>query len=599
MLFFCLLLLNTGTNSDLEYIQTITYSLTESRKGYRLQSKVKVKQQFLSDRCLDMAQAAIPESYYVSIDKLKGKVNGSNPKKGWASEIHPEFEDVFLSDVVVHRLDFSANLKRGDVVEYEYEKTYANPAFMSPILIPNIQGAVTRLEFNHPKDVTAQFEFFFPREDIPYKIERRPRSTLLEFTSLSNWEALPFFAFNDAQAYVLPYFEKNGLNICNSTEKTFNAWYKNLIGNVPALKDETVALAHKLTDEFKEPGLKLQALNDYVKTQIRYLADEAGKHAIVPRMPDTVLERKWGDCKDRALLILELAKAIGIKVHIALIATDERPPFQHIRVGHYNHAICAWRDGDVWRFFDPTQQSYPFGVLPATEQAKWAFIIGDDTGFRVQTPSDANLPLMEISLEMDAAQPENGVAKITLYRDLFAFAEKTLRKSDSLGQENSLSNMVNDYFRKISFDYFQLDEKKEQQMTFLAKADMSKFLIQSPTKLYAPMIPFQIFDRDVLKRELDNHLIYTHTQGMLSLELKLTHEGYQSVPKSLNSGDIEAAGFQASLQQVQETSSLLRYEISLDRRVYDADHREAYLKLVQDHYKNRNAMFILKRGENP
>ena len=78
---------------------------------------------------------------------------------------------------------------------------------------------------------------------------------------------------------------------------------------------------------------------------LRYYAIELGWGGYVPRTPETTLRRSFGDCKDKAQLMITLLRGAGIEAYPVLVIApsdghvpDELPsPFQ------FNHAIVAIR----------------------------------------------------------------------------------------------------------------------------------------------------------------------------------------------------------------------------------------------------------------
>jgi hypothetical protein len=60
-----------------------------------------------------------------------------------------------------------------------------------------------------------------------------------------------------------------------------------------------------------------------VQEEIRYLAIEIGENSHMPVAPGEVLERRFGDCKDKSLLLVSLLGELGIDASVALVSTSE------------------------------------------------------------------------------------------------------------------------------------------------------------------------------------------------------------------------------------------------------------------------------------
>jgi hypothetical protein len=88
----------------------------------------------------------------------------------------------------------------------------------------------------------------------------------------------------------------------------------------------------------------------FVQDEVRYLGIEMGPSSHRPHPPDQVLRQRFGDCKDKSLLLVALLRALGVDAAPALVDTvrgrglDETHPspfaFDHAIV----HAVIDGRD---------------------------------------------------------------------------------------------------------------------------------------------------------------------------------------------------------------------------------------------------------------
>jgi tetratricopeptide (TPR) repeat protein len=130
-----------------------------------------------------------------------------------------------------------------------------------------------------------------------------------------------------------------------------------------------------------------QALR-WLHEQVRYTGIEFSEAAIVPWPPSETLKRGFGDCKDKASLLVAVLRGAGIHAELALLATgpglDVDPELPGM--GSFDHAIVRAKvDGrDVW--IDATEPRLPAGQLPARDQGRLALIIGPNSRALVRTP---------------------------------------------------------------------------------------------------------------------------------------------------------------------------------------------------------------------
>ena len=77
-----------------------------------------------------------------------------------------------------------------------------------------------------------------------------------------------------------------------------------------------------LTAGFATREEKANALLHFVQDEIRYLAISIGESSHRPSPPADVLERRFGDCKDKSLLLVALLREIGLDAQVALVHSD-------------------------------------------------------------------------------------------------------------------------------------------------------------------------------------------------------------------------------------------------------------------------------------
>lgn len=66
---------------------------------------------------------------------------------------------------------------------------------------------------------------------------------------------------------------------------------------------------------------RLTEVSRYIQDNIRYVGEELGEGSYVPRRPRLVLERGYGDCKDKSLLLAIALRRLGIDAVPALVST--------------------------------------------------------------------------------------------------------------------------------------------------------------------------------------------------------------------------------------------------------------------------------------
>jgi transglutaminase-like putative cysteine protease/tetratricopeptide (TPR) repeat protein len=128
-------------------------------------------------------------------------------------------------------------------------------------------------------------------------------------------------------------------------------------------------------------------LLERVHRTARYTGVEFGEASYVPRTPREVIERQYGDCKDKATLLVGLLRAAGIPAELALLSAgagedvlEDLPAF-----GVFDHAIVHV-PGKPELWIDATAERVPVGELPLGAQGRWALVASAQTTGLARTP---------------------------------------------------------------------------------------------------------------------------------------------------------------------------------------------------------------------
>lgn len=122
--------------------------------------------------------------------------------------------------------------------------------------------------------------------------------------------------------------------------------------------------------------------------RVRYTGLEFGEASIVPRPPAETLRRGYGDCKDKATLLLALLREAGIPAHLALLRTgpglDYTPEIPGLSA--FDHVI-VYLPGPTPLWIDATVPTALPGELPIPDLDRNALVISADTLTVLKTPT--------------------------------------------------------------------------------------------------------------------------------------------------------------------------------------------------------------------
>jgi cellulose synthase operon protein C len=170
----------------------------------------------------------------------------------------------------------------------------------------------------------------------------------------------------------------------------FTTWWWNLIKDQYDVSDAMRAKLEEILEGKTTDEEKLRAIYDFVVTDVRYVAWEFGVHGYKPYRASAIFDRRFGDCKDKALLINALLSEIGLKGYPVLIrAEGVRPSEDHALalVEHFNHCIAAIPTGDGgYRFLDGTAEFHAAEDLPDSDRGARVVVVEEGRAVPVVVP---------------------------------------------------------------------------------------------------------------------------------------------------------------------------------------------------------------------
>ncbi|WP_243287742.1 transglutaminase-like domain-containing protein [Geothrix terrae] len=597
--FSALTVASAADGPDLSYSKTIHYQIKGGPAGYRLSSETTVQRTALTERAARAHAFDVVEQPFTTVSGLRGESRGRELKQDRITFHFPRLEDTFIPPARVHELEFPADLKIGDTITYSWHEDYKDLAFLPIASIPAIDQVVRfEIRIDHPADLQITFAPFFPHGDLPFKEDRSaPTRTVLVFQNLPRTSLLPCDPYQGLQAAVLVGIHKGAAPLTPGTPSAFSAWYLGLLRDMP---QPSAAMNQLLSEELRRaatPREKARILFDYVKSEIRYIADEGAMHAFIPHDPASVLEKKYGDCKDKAWLLTALARIHGLSIHPVLLSTVPPPDFHELAPGLFNHVICALEEQDQLTFMDPTATYSEMGDLPDLDLQVKALVLDPARPRLVTIPSQQRSEGVEIQIEGDLAKPREAKARITLRHSWRAQAIRSRRDLKSMDLENTLSNRLNRLLARLSLDGFRFKDVDREKVILEANADLTDFFIRTDLRVYAPSAPFRAISPDYLEREGDTHPLDAQGPDSYRLELDLKPDGLRPRPDRLSLGRADAASHTATCSG-KAGNIRLSYTFRQPFRLVPKGARAEFMAFCTQYLQLNRRLFVLQRSES-
>lgn len=174
-----------------------------------------------------------------------------------------------------------------------------------------------------------------------------------------------------------------------STFRTFEElgrWYEDLIRDQLLADSRIRAKALELAARARTPAQKAAAIYGWVVGATRYVGLEFGVHGYKPYRAAAVMSRGFGDCKDKAALLVALLGEVGVEAELVLVRTrsqgDVGPRPASLEV--FNHAIVHVPKLGLW--LDGTAEHHGSRELPFEDQGALALRLTREGPVLTRTP---------------------------------------------------------------------------------------------------------------------------------------------------------------------------------------------------------------------
>jgi|GEM_PF-341404 len=245
------------------------------------------------------------------------------------------------------------NVHIGDIIEYAYTLTGFNPIHEGNYFSQQYFQyglAIGRFYIRLIDDPDRPLHFHY-LNDAP-EVTLTPKGSGIEYT----WDVsdTPAYLYED---YAPPWFDPYP----NVWISSFDTWSQVVDWALPHYEvdaSDVAALGALENDIAPAKDLEERILQTirFVQDEIRYLGMEQGLGAYRPNQPLGVYERRFGDCKDKSLLLSTLLRDLGVEADPVLVNTmmkdhldaDAPTPIA------FDHCIVRFRYEGKDRFVDPT-----------------------------------------------------------------------------------------------------------------------------------------------------------------------------------------------------------------------------------------------------
>ncbi len=171
--------------------------------------------------------------------------------------------------------------------------------------------------------------------------------------------------------------------------EAMGAWYAGFIQDqwevTPAVRDQVASLVKGLSGDAE----KVRAVHTWVVQQTRYVGLEFGVHGYKPYKARQIFERRFGDCKDKALLLCAMLRAAGVDACMVLVRTRNLGALADTpaSLAVFNHCIAYVPSLDL--YLDGTAEYSGLHELPWQDRGVEVLLVcADGKARKATTPLD-------------------------------------------------------------------------------------------------------------------------------------------------------------------------------------------------------------------
>lgn len=193
----------------------------------------------------------------------------------------------------------------------------------------------------------------------------------------------------------------------------FVRWEWSMVEDSLRMTPDLQVKAKEVVSEDASPQQKVDAVYRFVANGVRYVQDYEERIAGVrPHPASLTYERRYGDCKDKVVLMMMLLRSLGVEARFAMLSTFTSGRLvADVPSQQFNHAIVYVPEQPgipAGRFYDPTAEHLDTGNLRWDDQGQTALVIWEGNHAFIPIPFDPpELELQQLVADIQLAGPDD------------------------------------------------------------------------------------------------------------------------------------------------------------------------------------------------
>jgi transglutaminase-like putative cysteine protease len=346
------------------------------------------------------------------------------------------------------------DIREGDVIEYSYTIVGRNPV---------IEGVSTG-HFNTQWSVPVARQYrrllwpagrpvyfkYFARQIKPqvshtngineYVWDEQNVPAILEEGNTPNWyDEYGWFQFAETDQW-------------ETVREKARKIYQISSADIDSVEDVINKIKAKTTDKRQQ----LEQAIHFVQDKVRYTGIEMGVNSFLPYPPALVLERRYGDCKDKTKLFLTILKGLGVSAYPVLANTNADNDLSRFipAINLFDHMIAKVEIDDQMHWIDLTQ-SYQGRLLDTLYQPDYGYtLVVDDSraGLEKMGTAEHHGKTVQVTETYDLSAGFDQATKYSIVSEYYGYRAESLRAYVAKSNKSSLEKTYVDYASRMHTD---------------------------------------------------------------------------------------------------------------------------------------------------
>ncbi len=245
------------------------------------------------------------------------------------------------------------DVRAGDVVDYAYTVKGLNPLLKNHIAIKwtcQYTDPVSKIYARMLVPKSEKYAITYTQEEITPKVQ-----TNREFL-IYTWELDDVVASDYDRNVPYWYDGENTIEITN-----IESWGELVEWALPVYEytDGNISNMANEISQAEDRDRRILDFIRFVQDEVRYLGFESGIGAYKPNPPQKVYKQRYGDCKDKSLLLVALLREMDVDAYPVLVNSSIRNNIDSVFVTPYafDHCVVGFELDNDFIIIDPTHSN--------------------------------------------------------------------------------------------------------------------------------------------------------------------------------------------------------------------------------------------------